>query len=56
MDKTYTDRKSRLGYRWIKSDQGNSYLCPAGTDLGDNPSEEELCRECMDESLNPQND
>ena len=56
MDKKYTERKASLSHNWIKSRSGNSYLCPAGSLLDENSSDKELSSECVDESLNPQND
>ena len=39
--------------KWIKSSNGNSYVCPLNVDP--NSSEEELERRCVNESENPQN-
>ena len=38
---------------WIKSESGETYLCPSWVDKG--ASEEELQKHCMSESENPQN-
>jgi hypothetical protein len=50
-------RKAKLGFRWIRSTSGSTYLCPASqySDLRF-ASDEELRETCIDESLNPQND
>ena len=50
-------RKADLGFRWIRSASGSSYLCPASrySDLRD-ASDEKLMETCIDESLNPHND
>ena len=52
-----SSRKSGLGYRWIRSQSGTTYLCPASrySELR-NASDEELQATCIDESMNPQND
>ena len=39
---------------WIKSDSGNTYVCPIWVDK--DASEEELRKQCVSESENPQND
>jgi len=51
------NRKADLGYRWIRSTSGTTYLCPTSrfAELRD-ASDEELRATCIDESLNPQND
>ena len=50
-------RKANLGFRWIRSTSGSTYLCPASqySDLR-NASDDVLKETCIDESLNPQND
>jgi hypothetical protein len=50
-------RKAKLGFRWIRSASGSTYLCPASlySDLR-NASDDVLKETCIDESLNPQND
>ena len=50
-------RKANLGFRWIRSASGSTYLCPASqySDLRD-ASDEKLKQTCIDESLNPHND
>jgi hypothetical protein len=50
-------RKANLGFRWIRSASGSTYLCPASqySDLR-HASDEVLKETCIDESLNPQND
>jgi hypothetical protein len=52
-----SSRKAELGYRWIRSQSGNTYLCPTSrySELSD-ASDEELRATCIDESMNPQND
>jgi len=58
MDKETMEKKARLGFEWIKSQQsGVSYLCPLGS-IRDkkNVTEEQLKQVCVDESKNPQND
>jgi hypothetical protein len=41
-------------FRWVKSESGNTYLCPAGEDLR-HATEDVLQSRCIDESSNPQN-
>ena len=49
--------KRELGVKWIKSDSGNTYLCPLDSlKRLENPTEEQLKMICVDESENPQND
>jgi hypothetical protein len=49
--------KRELGVKWIKSESGNTYLCPVeALKRLDDPSEEQLRMICVDESLNPQNE
>lgn len=57
MSEEITKRKAGLGYRWIKSSTGSTYLCPA-SDYSKyrDASDEDLRGFCIDESLNPQND
>jgi hypothetical protein len=52
-----SNRKASLGYRWIQSQNGNTYLCPTSrySELRD-ASDEKLRATCIDESMNPQND
>ena len=49
--------KQEVAVKWIKSDSGNTYLCPVAA-LGrlENPTEDQLKMICVDESTNPQND
>ena len=49
--------KKELGVKWIKSESGNTYLCPveALKRLAD-PTEDQLKMICVDESDNPQNE
>ena len=51
------NRKANLGFSWIRSASGTTYLCPASqySDLR-NASDEELREKGIDESLNPHND
>lgn len=48
--------KKDLGYKWVKADSGNTYLCPVKSlqDMN-NPSEDDLRSICVDESNDPQN-
>jgi hypothetical protein len=56
MDKQYTERKQGLGMKWVKGETGKLYVCPIDVlSKLDNPTEEDLEKYCMDESLNPQN-
>ena len=48
-------RKINLGFNWVKSENGTTYLCPAGEDFT-GASEDELRARCINESHNPQND
>jgi len=49
--------KRELGVKWIKSDSGNTYLCPLDSlKRLENPTEEQLKMICVDESENPQNE
>lgn len=48
-------RKINLGINWVKTDAGNTYLCPAGEDFS-GATQEELEARCVNESHNPQND
>ena len=49
--------KQSLSVKWIKSDSGNTYLCPVeALKRIDDPSEDQLKLICVDESMNPQND
>jgi hypothetical protein len=49
--------KQEFGVSWIKSESGNTYLCPVGAlrDL-ESMTDEHLRKVCMEESANPQND
>lgn len=55
MNKSYSDKKARFGIKWIKSSSGNSYLCPVGTKISKDASDDELRRLCVEESNNPEN-
>ena len=49
--------KKELGVRWIKSESGNTYLCPVDSlNRLESRSEENLKMICVEESQNPQND
>jgi hypothetical protein len=49
--------KKELSVKWIKSDSGNTYLCPvAALDRLKSPTEDQLKLICVEESENPQND
>ena len=51
------NRKAGLGYVWIRSESGTTYLCPAAAATGLNSaSDEELRAIGVDESFNPHND
>ena len=51
------NRKAKLGYVWLRSESGSTYLCPASAAVGMvAASDEELSAIGIDESLNPQND
>ena len=52
----YSQRKASLGFVWIKSKSGKTYLCPKGSVSSKGEvSEEELRQFGIDESENPQN-
>jgi hypothetical protein len=49
--------KRELGVKWVKSESGNTYLCPtAALSRLSQPTEEQLKMICVEESKNPQND
>jgi hypothetical protein len=49
--------KSEVAVKWIKSESGNTYLCPVAVlDRFENPTDDQLKMICVDESTNPQND
>jgi hypothetical protein len=49
--------KRELGVKWVKSDSGNTYLCPtAALSRLSEPTEDQLKMICVEESKNPQND
>jgi hypothetical protein len=57
MSGQFNEFKRELGVQWIKSDSGNTYLCPVESlKRLDDPSEEQLKMICVDESMNPQNE
>lgn len=48
--------KREVNVQWIKSETGNTYLCPVDAlKRLDNPDEEDLKLICVDESDNPEN-
>jgi len=57
MDKENQERKQNVALKWIKSDTGNTYLCPVDAlkKVGSH-SDKELKKICVEESKNPQND
>ena len=56
MESRMNTYKRDLGFRWIKAETGNTYLCPASSLSGDdNLSEQQLRALCVDESQDPQN-
>ena len=49
--------KHEIAVRWIKSESGNTYLCPVHAMNGiENASDEQLKSICVEESSNPHND
>jgi hypothetical protein len=51
------NRKAGLGYVWIRSESGTTYLCPAAVAAGLRATtDDELRAVGVDESFNPQND
>ena len=49
--------KHEIAVRWIKSESGNTYLCPVYALNGvENPSDEQLKSICVEESSNPHNE
>ena len=51
------NRKAGLGYVWIRSESGSTYLCPAADASGmSSASDEKLRAIGVDESCNPHND
>jgi hypothetical protein len=51
------NRKAGLGYVWIRSESGATYLCPASAAAGmSSATDEELQAIGVNESFNPQND
>ena len=48
--------KREVNVKWIKSESGNTYLCPVDAlNRLNEPKEEELRMICVDESENPEN-
>jgi hypothetical protein len=48
--------KKSLGREWIKSESGNTWVCPIGALDGiENPTDEQLSQFCVNESHNPEN-
>ena len=57
MFEEFKNRKAGLGYVWVRSESGSTYLCPASAAAGmTSASDEELSAIGVDESLNPHND
>jgi hypothetical protein len=51
------NRKAGLGYVWIRSESGTTYLCPAASASGmHSATDEELQAVGVNESFNPHND
>jgi hypothetical protein len=52
-----SSRKADLGFRWLRSKSGTTYLFPTShyAELRD-AADDELRATCIDESMNPQND
>ena len=49
--------KQAIAVKWMKSETGNTYICPLNAMQGiENPTDEQLRMHCVEESLNPQND
>ena len=49
--------KHEVAVKWIKSETGNTYLCPINVLNGiENPTDEQLRMFCVEESSNPHND
>jgi hypothetical protein len=48
--------KANLGFKWVRSETGRTYLCPASqVDAVRGASDSDLEATCIDESTNPQN-
>lgn len=48
--------KREVNVKWIKTESGNTYLCPADAlKRLRNPKEDDIKRICVDESDNPEN-
>ena len=48
--------KMNLGIQWVKSESGNTYLCPVGALDGiQSPTEADYNKFCVNESNNPHN-
>ena len=49
--------KKEISVQWVKGDSGKTHLCPLNSlNRLSKPSETDLEKICVDESLNPQND
>ena len=56
MDTNMNTYKRELGQKWIRSNSGNTYLCPINALKGiENPTEEQLRALCVNESFDPHN-
>jgi hypothetical protein len=50
------EAKASLGFKWVRSASGRTYLCPANQiDAVRGATDAELEVTCLDESANPQN-
>ena len=57
MAEDLSEFKRELSVRWVKGKSGTTYLCPTvAFERLSNPSEDDLRKICVDESMNPQND
>ena len=53
---TMNTNKKNLGKRWIKSDSGETWICPIDVAKNaDSLSDDELRELCVNESENPEN-
>jgi hypothetical protein len=51
------EEHEKLGFKWVKGESGNTYLCPLDTTKNiEHLTEEQLKSMCVNESLNPHND
>ena len=54
----HPDKSERRGFAWTRYEKGGrAFICPEGSiRSGAQPTDEELCRKCVEESDNPQKD